>query len=157
MHNDTEITTLLSQIRAKRDLSDFVVAPSSKGKKKEVQKEVPHPVIETTNVENTPVMSTPSVFEVVETPKPKLTTLKHRDNKVHHSHFLARVQQAENTFSFEQKRRFYIDDKLYHTLSLLKFSSNIPNVSTFINILISQVLEENHKDIEAVLRDLNKI
>jgi hypothetical protein len=137
MPDETEITTLLSKIRAERNLNDFIVAPSSKGKKKEVQKEIPQ----------TDMPSPPSVLEAVNTEMP---------NKIPHLGFLTKIQHAENTFSFKQKRRFYLDDRLYQTLSLLKLSSDIPNVSTFVNILITHILEENHTDIEAILKSFSK-
>jgi hypothetical protein len=178
MSEQAEVIKLLETIRAKRDLGIFAVEPKKSRKQREAAQTVAPdlatisatPVIVQSDLEEDKVIEIPStvtplmpkatenvvVSEVLEV-KSKLPTPKKRDNKAHHSHFLGRVQQAEDTFSFEQKRRFYLDDKLYHKLSLLKFSSNIPSVSTFINILISQVLEENHKDIEAVLRDLNKI
>jgi hypothetical protein len=148
MPDETEITTLLSKIRAERNLNDFIVAPSSKGKKKEVQKEIPQ----------TDMPSPPSVLEAVDTEMPnnKSTVFKNRDNKIPHSGFLTKIQHAENTFSFKQKRRFYLDDRLYQTLSLLKLSSDIPNVSTFVNILITHILEENHTDIEAILKSFSK-
>ena len=183
MSEQAEVIKLLETIRAKRDLGIFAVEPKKTRKQREAAQAgapdlatittIPIPVIVQSDLEEDKALKTSStitplmpkategvtvseVFEVVKIPKIKFPTPKQKDNKIHQSHFIAKIQQAENTFSFEQKRRFYIDDKLYHTLSLLRFSSNIPNVSTFINILISQVLEENHQDIEAVLRDLNK-
>jgi UDP-N-acetyl-D-mannosaminuronate dehydrogenase len=176
MSEQAEVIKLLETIRAKRDLGIFAVEPKKSRKQREAEQSVAPdlatitatPAIVQSDLEEDKVIEIPSTVTplmpkatesvvVSEEVKSKLPTPKKKDNKVHHSPFLERVQQAEDTFSFEQKRRFYLDDKLYHKLSLLKFSSNIPSVSTFINILISQVLEENHKDIEAVLRDLNNI
>jgi hypothetical protein len=184
MSEQTEVIKLLENIRAKRDLGIFAVEPKKSRKQREAAQTVapdlttiaatPIPVIVQSDLEEDKIIEIPStvtplmpkatesvivseVLEVVKIPKSKLPSPKQKNNKVHQTLFISKLQQAEDTFSFEQKRRFYIDDKLYHTLSLLKLSSNIPNVSTFINILITQVLEENHKDIEAVLRDLNKL
>lgn len=179
MSEQAEVIKILENIRAKRDLGAFAVEPKKTRKQREavqtaapilvtpviVQNDLEENKVQETSSTVTPLMPTASsrqgvtiteVIEVVEIPKNKPTTSRQRDNKVHHSHFLAKVQQAENAFSFEQKRRFYIDDKLYQTLSLLKLSSDIPNVSAFINILITQVLEENNEEIRTILSKLSK-
>lgn len=152
MSNETELTSLLSNIRAKRDMNDFVVEPSNKGKKKVSQNPVPTTGFEPNNeLEQSP---TPSVLEVLSAPKAKLTSVKEKKIKNHHSDFLSKVLQAENTFSFEQNRRYYLDDRLFQTLVLLKLSGKIRNISTLVNVIVAQYLEENITDIDSILREM---
>jgi hypothetical protein len=70
------------------------------------------------------------------------------------SDFLKTVQKAEvqRTYTFEQNKRYYVDDDYFQTLVLLKNAGRIRNISVLINTLIGQFIETHQTDIEQLLR-----
>lgn len=148
MNNETELTNLLSDIRAKRDLKDFVVEVPAKNKKKG-QLNTEKATLPQPNIVAEPTI-TPSVITSIETP-----VRVNQKKYLNPTDFLAKVQLAENSFSFQHNRRYYLDDKIFQTLALLKLSGKIRNISTLVNVILAQFLEENEKDIERLLKDLN--
>jgi hypothetical protein len=68
--------------------------------------------------------------------------------------FLKTVQEAEaqTTYTFEQNKRYYVDDHYFQTLVLLKNAGRIRNISALINTLIGQFIETHQTDIEQILQ-----
>jgi hypothetical protein len=167
-HDEQEITSLLTTIRAKRDLSSF--GNSNQMKNGKVVNPKPIILVETTEVkpvENVQNTVTPSRDEAagkgVIMPKKERSKLAH--SKVIRSEmgeelaqFLKSAQEAEagELYSFAHNKRHYLDDDLFQTLVLLKNTGRIRSISILVNAVVSQFLNTHQTDIEALLHKSNK-
>jgi hypothetical protein len=156
---ENEIADLLSSIRAKRDMGSFLTSPpTATGEKSEDAeqgrveadeiKEIIEPkALNTKNTKNT--QNTEGVSPKKQTrpkPTPKSALVGGLGD------FLKTVQEAEaqTTYTFEQNKRYYVDDHYFQTLVLLKNAGRIRNVSVLINTLIGQFIETHQTDIEQI-------
>ena len=161
-HDEQEITSLLTTIRAKRDLSSFGNSNQMKnGKVVNPKPIVLEEITEVKPVENT---VSPSRDEkgVITSKKERLKTAH---SKVIRSEmgeelaqFLKTAQEAEagEKYSFAHHKRHYLDDDLFQTLVLLKNTGRIRSISILVNAVVSQFWNTHQTDIEALLHKSNK-
>jgi hypothetical protein len=164
-HDEQEITSLLTTIRAKRDLSSFGNSNQMKnGKVVNPKPIVLEEITELKPVENEGNTVTPSRdAKGVITPKKERSKPAH--SKVIRSEmgyelgqFLKSAQEAETgeLYSFAHNKRHYLDDDLFQTLVLLKNTGRIRSISILVNAVVSQFLDTHQTDIEALLHKSNK-
>ena len=163
-HDEQEITSLLTSIRAKRDLSSF----GNSNQMKNGKIPTPKPVIsQETNelgmVEDTPKPQNTVREEGSITPKKERTKLTHpkiirSEMGEELAQFLKTAQEAEagEKYSFAHHKRHYLDDDLFQTLVLLKNTGRIRSISILVNAVVSQFLDTHQTDIEALLHKPNK-
>jgi hypothetical protein len=165
---EAEIADLLSTIRAKRDMGSFLKSqPTATGEKSE---DVEQGRVETVeikeiiepkalNIQNTESAKNGKNTEGVSpkkqarrkpTPKPALI-----GDLGNLGDFLKTVQEAESqtTYTFEQNKRYYVDDNHFQTLVILKNAGRIRNVSVLINTLIGQFIETHQTDIDQIFHN----
>jgi hypothetical protein len=166
---EEEIADLLSTIRAKRDMGSFLKSqPTATGEKSEAVEQGRVEAVEiieivepkALNIQNTESAKNDKNTEGVSpkkqarpkpTPKPALIGGL--------GDFLKTVQEAESQtiYTFEQNKRYYVDDTHFQTLVLLKNAGRIRNVSVLINTLIGQFIETHQTDIDQIfLKKINK-
>jgi hypothetical protein len=164
-HDEQEITSLLTTIRAKRDLSSFGNSDQMKnGKVVNPKPIVLEEITEVKTVENeVNTVREDSYGEGVI--KPKKERSKPTHSKVIRSEmgeelaqFLKSAQEAEagEQYSFAHNKRHYLDDDLFQTLVLLKNTGRIRSISILVNSMVSQFLDTHQTDIEALLHKSNK-
>jgi hypothetical protein len=164
-HDEQEITSLLTTIRANRDLSSF--GNSNQMKNGKVVNPKPIILVETTevkpveDVQNT--VREDSYGEGViplkkERPKLTIPKVKRREMGNELGQFLNKVQEAEaaEQYTFSQFKRYYVDDDIFQTLISLKNAGRIRSVSVMINTIVGEFLEANQEDIEAFLQSSKK-
>jgi hypothetical protein len=159
---EAEIADLLSTIRAKRDMGSFLKnQPTATGEKSEDVEQGRVEAVEIIEIVEPKALNTKNIEGVPPkkkahpTPKPKLTEMVLGNL----GDFLKTVQEAESqtTYTFEQNKRYYVDDTHFQTLVLLKNAGRIRNVSVLINTLIGQFIETHQTDIEQIfLKKINK-
>ena len=164
-HDEQEITSLLTAIRSKRDLSSF----ANTNQKKNGKATTPIPIILEEAIELKIEESTQNTVredsygegEII----PKKERLKTAHSKVIRSEmgekldlFLKSAQEAEagEQYSFAHNKRHYLDDDLFQTLVLLKNTGRICSISILVNVVVSQFLDAHQTDIEALLHKSNK-
>jgi hypothetical protein len=163
---EAEIADLLSTIRAKRDMGSFLKSqPTATGEKSEDVEQGRVEAVEITEIiepkalntkssQNTEGVSPKKQTRPRPTPKPSLV-----GDLGNLGDFLKTVQEAESQtiYTFEQNKRYYVDDTHFQTLVLLKNAGRIRNVSVLINTLIGQFIETHQTDIEQIfLKKINK-
>jgi hypothetical protein len=169
---EAEIADLLSTIRAKRDMGSFLKSqPTATGEKSEAVEQGRVEAVEiieivepkALNIQNTESAKNGKNTEGVSPKKqarPKLTPKPALIGDLGNlGEFLKTVQEAEaqTTYSFEQNKRYYVDDNHFQTLVLLKNAGRIRNVSVLINTLIGQFIETPQTDIDQIfLKKINK-
>jgi hypothetical protein len=164
-HDEQEITSLLTTIRAKRDLSSF----GNSNQMKNGKIPTPKPVIsqetnEPETVENVPKIQNVTASEVEgivakkERSKPAHSKVIRREMGEELAQFLKSAQEAETgeLYSFAHNKRHYLDDDLFQTLVLLKNTGRIRSISILVNAMVSQFLDTHQTDIEALLHKSNK-
>jgi hypothetical protein len=160
-HDEQEITSLLTTIRAKRDLSSF--GNSNQMKNGKVVNPKPIVLEEITelkpveNVQNT-VREEGGITPKKERPKLTPPKVKRREMENELGQFLNKVQEAEaaEQYTFSQFKRYYVDDDIFQTLISLKNAGRIRNVSVMINTIVGEFLEANQEDIEMFLQSSKK-
>jgi hypothetical protein len=159
---EEEIADLLSTIRAKRDMGSFLKSqPTTTGEKSEdveqgkveaveIIEMIESKALNTKNTQNTEGVSPKKQARPKPTPKPALV-----GDLGNLGDFLKTVQEAEAqaTYTFEQNKRYYVDDSHFQTLVLLKNAGRIRNVSVLINTLIGQFIETHKTDIEQIFHN----
>jgi hypothetical protein len=169
---EAEIADLLSTIRAKRDMGSFLKSqPTATGEKSEDVEQGRVEAVEiiefvepkalnirntesAKNGKNTEEVSPKKQARPKPTPKPALI-----GGLGELGDFLKTVQEAESqtTYTFEQNKRYYVDDTHFQTLVILKNAGRIRNVSVLINTLIGQFIKTHQTDIEQIfLKKINK-
>jgi hypothetical protein len=160
---EAEIADLLSTIRAKRDMGSFLKSqPTATGEKSEEVEQGRVEAVEIIEIVEPKAKKTKNTEGVLSkekarpksTPKPALI-----GDLGNLGDFLKTVQEAEaqTIYTFEQNKRYYVDDTHFQTLVLLKNAGRIRNVSVLINTLIGQFIETHQTDIEQVfLKKINK-
>jgi hypothetical protein len=155
---ENEIADLLSSIRAKRDMGSFLTSPPTvKGEKSEDVERGKVEAVGIIEIIETKAKNTEGVPPKKQTrPKPTLKPALVGDlgNLGDLGDFLKTVQEAEaqTTYTFEQNKRYYVDDHYFQTLVLLKNAGRIRNISALINTLIGQFIETHQTDIEQILQ-----
>jgi hypothetical protein len=159
---EAEIADLLSTIRAKRDMGSFLKSqPTATGEKSEDVEQGRVEAVEiveivepkSLNIKNTEKVKNtegvPPMKQVRPKPTPKPALIGGLGEL---GDFLKTVQEAEaqTTYTFEQNKRYYVDDSHFQTLVLLKNAGRIRNVSVLINTLIGQFIETHQTDIEQI-------
>jgi hypothetical protein len=167
-HDEQEITSLLTTIRAKRDLSSFGNSNQMKNGKVPTPKPV---VLQETNDpktgEDVPKAQNVTASEAWQEGgiKAKRQGSKSVHSKVKRSEmgnelgqFLNKVQEAEaaEQYTFSQFKRYYVDDDIFQTLISLKNAGRIRNVSVMINTIVGEFLEANQEDIDTFLQSSKK-
>jgi hypothetical protein len=157
-HDEQEITSLLTTIRAKRDLSSF--GNSNQMKNGKVVN--PKPIVLEEITELKPVENEGDTEGVIplKRERPKLTPpkVKRREMGNELGQFLNKVQEAEaaEQYTFSQFKRYYVDDDIFQTLISLKNAGRIRSVSVMINTIVGEFLEANQEDIETFLQSSKK-
>jgi hypothetical protein len=168
-HDEQEITSLLTTIRAKRDLSSF----GNSNQMKNGKIPTPKPVIsqetnEPETIENTPRSQNTDgtsrenreggIVAKKQVSKPTQPTVKRREMGNELGQFLNKVQEAEaaEQYTFSQFKRYYVDDDIFQTLISLKNAGRIRNVSVMVNTIVGEFLEANQEDIETFLQSSKK-
>jgi hypothetical protein len=171
MSEQAEVIKLLETIRAKRDLGIFAVEPKKSRKQREAEQTVAPdlatitatPIIVQSDLEEDKVIEIPSTISTVESPtnparlnipekdvpaevpkKPKIKPSSNHKNTEFDFHKI--LSTANDDFSLDRNRRVY----------LLKIAGNVKNVSSLVNAIIAQFLEENETAIGTALKDLTK-
>jgi hypothetical protein len=164
-HDEQEITSLLTTIRAKRDLSSFGNSNQMKnGKVVNPKPTILEEITELKPVENTQSVTASEAWQeggiVAKKQVSKLTQpkVKRREMGNELGQFLNKVQEAEaaEQYTFSQFKRYYVDDDIFQTLISLKNAGRIRNVSVMINTIVGEFLEANQEDIEAFLQSSKK-
>jgi hypothetical protein len=160
-HDEQEITSLLTTIRAKRDLSSF----GNSNQMKNGKVPTPKPVISQETNEPETVENVTKAQNTEGGIKAKKQGLKSVHSKIIRSEmghelaqFLKSAQEAEavEQYSFAHNKRHYLDDDLFQTLVLLKNTGRIRSISILVNAMVSQFLDTYQTDIEALLHKSNK-
>jgi hypothetical protein len=153
---ENEIAELLSTIRAKRDMGSFLTSlPTAKGEKSEDVEQGKVEAVEIKEIIEPKSKNTEGVPPKKQTrpkPMPKPALVGGLGNLGDLGDFLKTVQEAESqtTYTFEQNKRYYLDDHHFQTLVLLKNVGRIRNISVLINTLIGQFIETHQTDIEQI-------
>jgi hypothetical protein len=176
-HDEQEITNLLTTIRAKRDLSTFGNNNQMKnGKVINPKPTILEEITELKPVENVQNSVTQSRDEAdgtsrhngegikgeirLKKERSKTTSSKVKRSEMENElgQFLNKVQEAEvaEQYTFNQFKRYYVDDDIFQTLILLKNVGRIRNISVMINTIIDEFLEANQEDIETFLQSSKK-
>jgi hypothetical protein len=181
MSEQAEVIKLLETIRAKRDLGIFAVEPKKSRKQREAEQSVAPdlatisatPIIVQSDLEEDKVIEIPATVSTVESStnparlnipekdlpaevsqKPKIKSSLSHKNTAFDFHKI--LSTANDDFSLDRNRRVYLSKDVSNKLSLLKIAGNVKNVSSLVNAIIAQFLEENETAIGTALKDLTK-